>query len=83
MDRVTTAITIVSIIAARAFALLGLWLRRRWYTRHERARRQCLLGFAQVVAAGGQMELDDQCGDGRRLRVRLTCAPAQRMDSAA
>ncbi|MGW1781660.1 hypothetical protein ACWCQQ_21300 [Streptomyces sp. NPDC002143] len=89
MDTATTAVTIVSItavVAAKTCALLSLWLRLRWRARRERAHRQCLLGIAETVAAngrGGLVEFDDRYGDGCHVRMRVTCAPDRRLDSAA
>ncbi|WP_210590463.1 hypothetical protein [Streptomyces sp. GESEQ-35] len=83
MDRATIIVVLVSIVAAKTCALLGLWLRLRWRVHRDQAQHQYLVGVAQAVAADGYVELDDQHSDGRRLRMKISRAPAQEKDSAA
>ncbi|MFI1168502.1 hypothetical protein ACH4UM_34225 [Streptomyces sp. NPDC020801] len=81
MDPATTAI--VSLVIAKVFALVALWLRLRWQAQREQQRHRYLLGVTEKVAPGGQMELDDRAGDGRRLQVKIICTPVPGEDQAA
>ncbi|MFD5848169.1 hypothetical protein [Streptomyces chartreusis] len=83
MDPTTIAITIGSVITVKTFALWGLWLRLRWRSRREQYRHDYLLGIAEKVAAGSRVELDDQDGDGHRLRVSISRAQGHKEDAAA
>ncbi|KIF76257.1 hypothetical protein QR77_24925 [Streptomyces sp. 150FB] len=65
MDATTAAVAIVSILAAKGCAGLGLWLRHRYRTKVA----------AGVATDGGLLEWDEQLGDGHRLRVKLTHPP--------
>ncbi|MFP8886797.1 hypothetical protein [Streptomyces mangrovi] len=80
MDPATTVI--VSIVTAKVFALLALWLRLRWQAQREQNRHHYLLGVAEKVAASGQVELDDQHRDGHRLHVTITRTPVHGEDQA-
>jgi hypothetical protein len=83
LDTSTAVLTIGSVITGKACVLLGLWLRMRWQDRREQARQRYLLGVTEVVAAGGQLELDDQRGNGYRLRVKVNRALVQDEGQAA
>ncbi|GGP61062.1 hypothetical protein [Streptomyces abikoensis] len=69
MDAATAVTTIVPLVVAEVCAVTGLWLRLRW--------RRHLIRAAEVVAAGGRVEVDEQGGDGLRLRVTITRTPSQ------
>ncbi|MGW8882104.1 hypothetical protein ACWGRV_38325 [Streptomyces sp. NPDC055663] len=64
-------IVTVSLISAKAFALLGLWLRLHWRSRRERQRQQYLLQVTKAVTANGQVELNDWDSDGHHLNVKI------------
>ncbi|WP_413755035.1 hypothetical protein [Streptomyces sp. MMBL 11-3] len=81
MDPATTAI-VVSIVIAKTFALLALWLRLRWRARRDQDRHRYLLGIAERTAVGGRVELDDQHEDGHRLRMTITRTPVHGEDLA-
>ncbi|MEW2522403.1 hypothetical protein [Actinacidiphila alni] len=72
MDRATLAITVISVIAAKVCALLGHWLRLRWRGRYEQARAAYLADVVKGVGAGDRLELEDERGDGHRLRLTIT-----------
>ncbi|MEE1943089.1 hypothetical protein V1L54_27410 [Streptomyces sp. TRM 70361] len=80
MDPATTVI--VSIVTAKAFALLALWLRLRWQAHHEQDRHRYLLGVTEKIAVGDQVELDDQHRDGHRLHVTIIRTPVHGEDQA-
>ncbi|MFD9489141.1 hypothetical protein [Streptomyces sp. NPDC059991] len=69
MDAGTAVTAIVSIIAAKTCAALGLWLRRRLRREQDDSRYR--------------LELDDRHADGRHVRMTVTLARVQRTDSAA
>ncbi|WP_372346653.1 hypothetical protein [Streptomyces sp. KL116D] len=68
MDEVWIAV--FSLVTAKAWMLLGLWLRLRWRVRRERQRQQYLLQVVATVTAHGQVELNERDGDGHHLSVR-------------
>ncbi|MER5810053.1 hypothetical protein ABT143_18005 [Streptomyces sp. NPDC002033] len=80
MDTTSTVIAIGSLVIAASRTLLALWLRLRWRTRREQARHRFLLGAARALAPGARLDLDDQHGPGKRLRVTITPAPARTKD---
>lgn len=80
MDMVTITIMIVT---ANTYALLGLWLRLRCKVRREQTRQQYLAAVAEAVAADGQVEVDDQLSDGRRLRMKFSRTSTWGEDRAA
>ncbi|GAB2606320.1 hypothetical protein GCM10027168_43990 [Streptomyces capparidis] len=80
MDPAT--IVVVSIVTAKASALLALWLRLRCQARREQDRHHYLLGITDKVVAGGQVKLDDQHRDGHRLRVTILRTPVHGEDQA-
>lgn len=80
MDLTTAIITGVAI---KVCGLLGLWMRLRWRSRHEQVERSYLDGLSGIAPAGCSWEVDDERGDGKRLRIRVTAAPAGGRDGAA
>lgn len=81
MDPATAVI--ISTIAAKSCALLALWIRLRWRARREQQRQRYLLQVAETLARGGQVELDDQDGEGHRLQVKISRIPVPGEDQAA
>jgi hypothetical protein len=69
MDPAT--IVTVSIVTAKASALLALWLRLRWQAHREEDRHHYLLGITDKMVAGDHAELYDQHRDGHRLHVTI------------
>ncbi|MER8012377.1 hypothetical protein [Streptomyces sp. NPDC094149] len=74
---------IVSVVVAKAFALLALWLRLRWQVRSEQQWQRYLLRITETVVPDGQVELDDRDGDGHRLQVKITRTPVSGEDQAS
>ncbi|MFE4778051.1 hypothetical protein [Streptomyces sp. NPDC056713] len=70
MDQTAITITVISILTAKGCAVLALWLRLRWRTRHELARQQCITAAVGLLPAGGQLEFSTQSPDGHRVQVR-------------
>lgn len=83
METATLIVAVVSLVTAKVSALACLWLRLRWKTRHEQAQRDYLYGIAEMAAAGRLVEVDDQRGDGLRLRLKIATAPARGEDGTA
>ncbi|MFD5751557.1 hypothetical protein [Streptomyces sp. NPDC127033] len=81
MESATTVI--VSIVIAKAFAVMALWLRLRWRAQRERERHRYLLGMTGKLPAGGTVELDDRDDTGHRLYVKINRTPAGGEDQAA
>lgn len=81
MDPATAAF--VSIVIAKVFTLLALWLRLHWRERREQQRQRYLLQVAETVVPDGKVELDDQDSDGHRLRVKITRTSVPGEDQAA
>ncbi|MEU8786103.1 hypothetical protein [Streptomyces sp. NPDC048637] len=80
MDLTTVTVGIISIIVAKSFALLGLWMLLRWRVRREQIRCEHLTSAVEAVATGGQLEFDEQQGG---LRLKITCPPTGRKHQAA
>ena len=54
-------------------SLAALWLRLRWRTRQEHARRRSLVALVKVMPPGGQIE--ERRPDGTLLRLAIDHAP--------
>lgn len=83
MDRVTAVVAVVSLVAVRLAALCALWLRLRRQSRKEQTERQHLPGAFRTVTGGGRLEIDEEWGEGRRLRVRITRTHSQGKDASS
>jgi hypothetical protein len=81
MDTLTAGVAIVSLVVAHGGALLALWLRLHWRTRHVEIQGRYLVQLAQASAGRGQLSVDEQHGQAHRLTMTLTTSPG--MDSAA
>jgi hypothetical protein len=67
----TIVLPVAALTAAQICSLVGLWLRLRWRARTELAQQAHIARLA-TSAPGSSLEVEDEQGDGRRLRVRLT-----------
>lgn len=55
--------------------LITLWLRLRWRTRQERARRRTFVSLARTLPRDGQLE--ERAADGTVLRIVVGLGPRQ------
>lgn len=74
---------IVSTIIANTCTLLALWIRLRWRARGDQQQQRYLLQVTETVPQDGQVELDDQDGEGHRLHVKISRTPVPGEDQAA
>jgi hypothetical protein len=67
----TIVLPAAALAVAQICSLVGLWLRLRWRARTELAQQAQIVRLARE-APGSRLLVEDDQGDGRRLRVCLT-----------
>jgi hypothetical protein len=60
-------------------SLMALWLRLRWRTRHERARKESLVAIVHAMRQGGRIEERRPDGTWLRLTVEKTVCGVKKL----
>jgi hypothetical protein len=63
------AVALIGFVLGPAAGLIGLWLRLRWRTRQEHARRRTLVALARALRRGSRLE--EHAADGTILRITI------------
>lgn len=66
-------VTVASLAIVQGSSVFAVWLRLCWRARNDQAQQACLAHLA-LYAPGTRLKIDDDQGDGRRLRICLNRA---------